>query len=75
MTEIEIWTVIDGEGQAEVGMSEDDCLERYDNEIGGSLARRVVKMMLMIQPPKAIEVSGAIPDEGGSFSLEIKPTA
>lgn len=75
MTEVEIWLVIDSEGQAEIAMDEDEALQRFEDQIGGLNARRLVKMLLMVEPPASITVSGALPGDGESFTLVVKPEA
>ncbi len=71
--EIEIYAVVDRDGDYEVGKDEDEALERYGDNIGAYASRHTIKMSLTVPLPKPIEVSATLPEkEDGGYSLEIK---
>jgi hypothetical protein len=42
MTTIEVWIVMNEDGDYEVGKDEDDAIERFEDDVGSDLARSVI---------------------------------
>ena len=71
---MEIYVVLNSRGEYEVGVSEVEALERFDDQVGGFDHRRVYQLNLTAPLPKAIEVAATLPQmQDGGYSLEIKP--
>lgn len=64
--EIEVWVLVDANGDYGVGRDEDGAKDNYDSEIDNSLiGSRMVKMTLKVEMPDAVELEAAIPCEQG----------
>lgn len=73
MVEIEIYIVVDEDGDYELGKEQDEATERYDENISSLQAKHVIKMTVQVPAPRIIEVAAALPaTQDGSYSLEIK---
>lgn len=66
--EIEVWIIMDEDGDYAVGGDRDEAIENFDNNIGGSGPRRVVKRTMLMTPP-AVEEGPEIdiPDNAGEI--------
>jgi hypothetical protein len=62
---IEVWIAIDGDGDYEVGCDDDDAVDRYNDNIGGTRSMRLVKLNVTMRPPEVTEASVTVPDEAG----------
>lgn len=63
--EIEVWVIVDADGDYRVGACEDDAVETYDHDIGlASIATRRVKVVLTVPLPYAPTLTGVVPAEG-----------
>jgi len=65
MHEIEVWVMIDSDGDYAVAKTEDDACELFESDTGGSGARRLVKLTVKVPLPKPLEATGVVvePDE------------
>jgi hypothetical protein len=71
--EVEIYLVVDTNGDYEVGVNEDDAPERFSENISGDSIRHMIKMTITVPLPRTIEVTAALPErEDGGYGLEIK---
>ena len=71
--EIEVYVVVDGDGDYEVGITDDEASERYGETVSSSLPRHMIKMTITVPLPRTIEVTAAIPaKDDGSYELVIK---
>jgi hypothetical protein len=68
---VEVWVIVDENGDYAVGGNEDQCNESYDNDVNASGARRMVKVTLVVPLPIAMEVKGEVPAEGGEVTLAV----
>ncbi len=64
MHSVEVFIVVDADGQYVVGTSEDAVSEAYDNDIGTSAAtcRRVVKVTINVTVPESLEIEVDVPE-------------
>ena len=64
--EIEIVVVMDADGDYVVGVDQDQAQEMFDNDIGGNGPRRVIKLKVLMAPPKYEEGPTVnVPDTAG----------
>ncbi len=65
MNEIEIWVVVDENGDYAISKDRDDLHDAYESDINGNtdLARRVIRVRLNMPLPKPLEISGTVPSE------------
>ena len=68
--EIEVWIVMDADGDYTVGTSESDACEAFDENLGGYGPRRVVKLIAHMTPPVVEETTLDIPDTAGILKVE-----
>lgn len=68
MAEIEVWVVVDEDGNYAAGVTEDDSATKYRDEVGepdGSCGYRRVKLTVTVPLPEVIEVAVTVPDTEG----------
>lgn len=66
MKEIEVWVIVDADGEYGVGVDEETAGESYSDN-GSSNARRVIRVVLNVPLPTVTEVEAtlpALPSEG-----------
>ena len=70
-TEIEVWIVMDADADYAVGGTEDEAKEIFEDQVGGSGPRRIVKLKVRMAPP-AVEEGPEIdiPDSAGTTQIE-----
>jgi hypothetical protein len=68
MTSIEVWIVMNEDGDYEVGKDEDDAVERFEDDVGGSF-RRVVKINVTMGPPEPQVANVTVPGEAGTIKV------
>jgi hypothetical protein len=72
MHTIEVWVVVDQNGDFDCGADADNASERYGDSIGGDLAgSRVVKMTLQIEMPEPLTISATLPAREGKVSMTV----
>jgi hypothetical protein len=72
-TQVEVWVLVDENGDA-VSSCDPDCLsDLYEEHIGSDHAtgRRVVKVVLTVPLPKPVELSGVVPADEGEATLAV----
>jgi hypothetical protein len=63
---VEIWVLVDQDGDYAAGTDPDTLHEVYDDTVGGdrdTLSMRRVKVTLTIPKPKPVELTGTVPAE------------
>lgn len=67
MSDVEVWVVIDQDGNYAVGANEDQAREHYEEDIGAigdATAFQAYQLNLSVPTPAAIVVSGALKQAG-----------
>ena len=67
--QIEIWIVMNEDGEYTAATDQDVAREEFDENCGGS-ARRVVKLNVWMTPPSVIEAEVTVDDDAGSVTTE-----
>ena len=67
--EIEIFVVMGEDGAYEVGVTDDDATERFDENIGGH-PRRIVRIVAHMNAPTMEEAEVVIGDEAGEVAAK-----
>ena len=70
MHEIELWVVVDNEGDYAVGNDEDSAHETYNDSIGG-VTTRTIKLRLNVALPTVVELVGTVPATGQAAELTV----
>ncbi len=65
MSEIEVWIAMSETGDYDVGCTEDEAMERWDEKCGGSVARRMVRLIVRMSPPDVPSVDVNVADDAG----------
>lgn len=60
MKEVEVWVIVDADGEYGVGFDEDTAADDYSNN-GSSSIRRVVRVTLNVPLPTVTEVEATLP--------------
>jgi hypothetical protein len=74
---VEVFIVMDTGGDVAVGLDSDHATERFDEEVGGSGQRRIVKLTVWMAPPDEVEEGPEVdvPDNAGKMIDPIEATA
>lgn len=67
MHDVEVWVVVDADGDYAVGKDEDEATSAFEENVGGSGGRRCVRITVRVPLPKPIELTGvvvAVEEEG-----------
>lgn len=66
MHEVELWVLVDQDGNAVVSTEESDLAELYDEKVGNDarFVRRVVKVVLSVPVMTEVTLRGTVPAEG-----------
>jgi hypothetical protein len=75
LVECEVWVMVDADGDYAVGSTNEETEERFDDEVGGTAPRRLVKITMRLPRPRAIELVVQVPDEhqGGEAIVTTEP--
>ncbi len=65
--QIEIWVVMNEDGEYEVGCDRESATERFDESFSGD-PRRLVKLNVWIAPPEVIEAEVTVADDAGTVT-------
>jgi hypothetical protein len=65
MKQVEVWIVMDANGDYAVGTDRDNAVELFENEIGGVAGARLAKITVTMTPPVEVAVDVSIPDTAG----------
>lgn len=71
MTEIEVFVIVDSEGQYVSHVELSDCQELAD-ENGMEPCRRVIRVTLNVPTPTFIEVEATLPEETNAATVTVK---
>lgn len=67
MHKIEMFLVVDADGDCGFGADQDSAIENYNDNIGGSGPQRIIKLNVAVRLPVVIEADVTIPDEAGEL--------
>jgi hypothetical protein len=70
--EVELWACVDSDGDYAVGKDEDATRDAYDSEIGGTAARRLVRVTVSVPLPAPVELYGTVPDDEAGAAATLK---
>jgi hypothetical protein len=64
--QIEVWVIVDENGDYSTGHDQESAGTAYDDNIGSAsgTARRAIKVMLSVPLPVPVELTGTVPVEG-----------
>jgi hypothetical protein len=73
-TVVEIWVIVDEDGNYVAHTDKDALEERYEEEVGRSsgAATRVVRLTVNVPTPKAVELVATVAEEGAAGELVAK---
>lgn len=71
MQEIEIWVMVNEEGEYEAGACDDDAVQRFEENCTSGINRRLIKITLNVPLPETIELEGEVPDTEGKPTLKL----
>ncbi len=72
MHEVEVWVLVDSNGEYVAGADPDSLADLYDEQVGGGAerARRMVKVVLKMPVPEYATMVGVVPaEEDGTLSV------
>ncbi len=73
--QLEVWVVVDEQGDYAVGRDGPDCTERYEETIqpcADACGLRYVKVLLEVPLPALVEMSGTVPVDAPAGLLSVK---
>jgi hypothetical protein len=72
--QVEVWVLVDADGDYGVGREADAASQNYADDVGGTEGnRRMVKLTLTIPLPKPMELVATIPEEEpGEAELKVE---
>lgn len=71
--QVEVWVVVDENGDYVVDTASDSAEEKYGDDIGRTgIATRMVKVTLKVPYPKPIEVTAELPEESSEVAVAVK---
>lgn len=66
-TTVEVWVCVDSDGDYRVSCDEDGAVTAYNEDVGGTGGRRLVKVTVTVPLPTVIELAGEVTvDESGT---------
>lgn len=72
-TKIDIYAVVDSDGEYEIGRDEDEATERFEENYASSMPRQLIHMSIGVPLPRVVEVTGELPERAdAAYSLELK---
>lgn len=71
MLEVKVWVVVDAGGDYGVGRDEDTALSSYDDDIGGTGTRRMIRVVLQVPEPVVPTLTGTVPAEANEGTLTV----
>ena len=73
MLEVEVWVVVDANGDYAVAKDAESANTAFDEDIGrGEACTRMVKITLTVPVPKPVELVGIVPEEANAGTLTVK---
>lgn len=71
--EIEIWAIVNEDGEYQAGADEDQAGNLFDSNVAGH-RRRTFQLKLVVPLPTVTQASGELPEQnGGTYNLEVRP--
>ena len=71
--EVEVWVVVDADGDYAIGRDAESANTAFDEDIGrGENCTRMVKVTLKIPAPRPVELVGEVPAESNEGTLTVK---
>ena len=70
--DVELYVCVDSAGDYGIGRDEDAALADYDENIGGTNARRVIQVALSVPEFKAVVMTGVVPEEAVAGQLTVQ---
>ena len=70
--DIEVWVVVDSDGDCRVGLDQDSAHESYTDDVGSTLATRQIKVMIRVPLPAPIVLSATLPEEPAGAELSVQ---
>lgn len=68
--EVEVWVLVDADGDYSAGNDAELATERYGDDVGGSLVgSRMVRVVLKVEMPAQVEITAELPALQGGVSL------
>lgn len=72
MAEVEVWVVVDANGDYEVGPCQDSAHTHYRDNVGEiDGPTRMVRVVLSVPLPTAVEVRAELPAEPDGVAVEV----
>lgn len=72
METIEVWVIMDENGDYAVAANKNDAVQAFEDDVGWYGAVRTVCLKLQMAKPKPIVVSGMVPDDDeGTVTLTV----
>jgi hypothetical protein len=60
---VEVFVVVDADGESVVADSEEGAIETYRDNVGNNVPTRVIKISLAVPVPQAVTLTGVVPVE------------
>lgn len=72
--QLEVWVLVDENGDYVASSSEISLAEIYDDQIGGGndLGRRLIKIKLTVPLPSPITLTGVVPAESTKATMQVE---
>jgi len=73
MVQVEVWVLVDQDGDYVVGKDNESLAELYDDQVGGdrdTLSLRRVKITLNVPKPKPVELTATVAEEPAAGELQ-----
>lgn len=62
---VDVFVCMDSDGDYEIGKEAEDAITNYNDNIGGCLPLRVIKLKVVMAPPVITETTVEVKDEAG----------
>jgi len=72
MQDVEVFVMVNGDGEYEVGTSDTEAQERFEENCTTEGGRRLIKITLKVPLPEVVEIEGEVPDTEGTPVLTVK---
>ena len=70
--EIEVWVMMDADGDYVTATDDEALAERWESDIGGvPVGSRVFKIVLKVEMPPFLELSATVPANQGKVEMKI----
>lgn len=74
MLDVEVWVMVDEDGNYAVHHDKDELEQRYEEEVGrtSGAATRVVRVALKVPCPRPVEVVANVAEESGAVAVSVQ---